>query len=175
MVVIVCLGLAACADQYTEEIVVVQELQAKVDSAEQVLMSLDTAKMREVGASVPRDLQYLQSIYPDTMQIETANMLSIYRRLIKKVAETREQWDAVQENIIYARDQLWRLEENLKINKWEKSEGIGYVKDETNATYMLMEQIDIVMLGAEQTITTYDSLKPLVNELITRIESTAQQ
>lgn len=174
-------GITACSSEtkYGKQISYLNGLMTTLDSIEQVLNDIDTAKVYYLAATVKPDLEYIQGAYRgivngevvDTIDIETAIVLERYYQIKKGINGFNDNYRTIQDNIIYSRDQIWRLTENLKINKWDEETSQEYVDDETVVVNSIRMELTSVIEGVEFACIRFDTIKPLIDSIITEINA----
>lgn len=162
-------------NRFEAEIDKVHELNVTIDSIDAAIRGIDTTAVYNMLGKISHDLAFIQENYNDSITLEIGIILEKYHNIKKSNRDFRINYTLINENIIYTRDQLWRLEENLKINAWELSEGQGYVEDEADVVRKVNLELHSMMEGIEYANTHYEMVQPVIDSLLVAIQTNTNE
>lgn len=156
---------------YSAEISQLDSLSTAVTKMEEAFKAVDTNRLREISIEASNNINRIKEVYTtDTVNMKEARMITTYKSLRKIDGKSRAERGKLWSEIAYSKKQLSTLTEDLKNSRFEKELGKKYFIDEKLATQSLLGSYESYRLNIEWAFQTYDSLHPLVLEVIARQE-----
>lgn len=174
--VIVVLASACNQTHYEKEIKRIDSLFVAMDEAEAQFRSLDSVKIAEYCESSAELLSNFDQSVEDTLDLETAVLVSDYAYVKKVLKKFEERKDDIEKDLVFNRKQLTRLKSDLEHNAIPNDSVEYYLNSETNAVNSLNNLAVKTVENVNMQIERYDSLHPLVvniaKEYISKVEAT---
>lgn len=140
--VVLTLSVGACASlEFSEELKHVEILEHELDSLENVYSSIDGELARDRAQLINNNLTYVQRHWRDSMDVETAAIMSQYRMMRKPMNIFFAEYQRAGEEIKLSHEQLSNLRSDLKNGLMDKEKAIKSLEDETEAMAVLHASI----------------------------------
>lgn len=142
------IAVACNQTHYKPEIKNVDDLLAKIDSADKQLAALDTVGLEKAGRNFKQKFQYIQQLHEekgDTIGRDLAFLLSDFRSMRKPYARLKSEYAAAKKELDFSKDQLVNLRHDLENNLLDTNIVHKVVKTESEATEQAMIQAQKVV------------------------------
>lgn len=170
--VVIIFGLIAGCNtkHYDKEVAEVDSLLTVMQNANTKLMSVDSAKVERYFANSEHLLDYLDANYKDTMELETAVLVSEYAYIKKVLGKYGKQKKEYLELMTFNNKQLAALKADLEHGVSPEDSVPIYLETEAKAVDGLNKSIHAIVENVEIQFVKYDSLHPQVQEMVNALK-----
>lgn len=163
--------VSSCGGGMNEEpIRQVDSLIQVVNEAEQQLKLLDPKVYEGLLDTVKADVDFIQSHYPDTMDLGTAVKVDYYRRTLKSVRKYTNVYVSQTGELTYTNSQLSGLKKDLESEILDPDSFMEIFPAEKNAVSRHKESVVNIKAWYESIESSYERRKPGIDSLITYIK-----
>lgn len=155
--------------KYAYEIQQLDELLVTLDKNEKKLQKIDLDKANVIFQTVESNLSIIQQHTSDSLRKEVGVLYHNYSAIKKGVRRARKHVPEFLNKIEYSKRQIDVLQQNLEIEKWETETVLSYLYDEEMAVIKIKQSVDAIIDGMEFSITRYDSLNPLITDVVNQL------
>ena len=159
--------LSSCSETQNEKsIQQVDSLLTVVTGAQVNLSALNPDDYSSLVDTVKQDVQFIQSQYPDTMDLQTALKVDYYYRTIKSVRKFSETYSSQNSELNYTIKQLNNLKNDLAIEILDKESFMEIFPAESQAVSRHKESVENLKAWHESIGTSYNRHKSGIDSLI---------
>jgi hypothetical protein len=163
--------LISCSESPNEKpIQQVDSLLIVVAGAQGNLASLNSNDYSSLIDTVKQDVQFIQSQYPDTMDLQTAFKVDYYYRTIKSVRKFSETYSSQNSELNYTMTQLNNLKNDLSNEIFDKESFVEIFPSESKAVARHKESVENLKSWHESIGMAYNRHKPGIDSLIVYIK-----
>ena len=167
--------LSSCSETPNEKsIQQVDSLLTVVTGAQVNLSALNPDDYSSLVDTVKQDVQFIQSQYPDTMDLQTALKVDYYYRTIKSVRKFSETYSSQNSELDYTIKQLNNLKNDLAIEILDKESFMEIFPAESQAVSRHKESVENLKAWHESIGTSYNRHKSGIDSLIVYIKESAE-
>ena len=167
--------LSSCSETQNEKsIQQVDSLLTVVTGAQVNLSALNPDDYSSLVDTVKQDVQFIQSQYPDTMDLQTALKVDYYYRTIKSVRKFSETYSSQNSELNYTIKQLNNLKNDLAIEIIDKESFMEIFPAESQAVSRHKESVENLKAWHESIGTSYNRHKSGIDSLIVYIKESAE-
>ena len=167
--------LSSCSETQNEKsIQQVDSLLTVVTGAQVNLSALNPDDYSSLVDTVKQDVQFIQSQYPDTMDLQTALKVDYYYRTIKSVRKFSETYSSQNSELNYTIKQLNNLKNDLAIEILDKESFMEIFPAESQAVSRHKESVENLKAWHESIGTSYNRHKSGIDSLIVHIKESAE-
>ena len=167
--------LSSCSETQNEKsIQQVDSLLTVVTGAQVNLSALNPDDYSSLVDTVKQDVQFIQSQYPDTMDLQTALKVDYYYRTIKSVRKFSETYSSQNSELDYTIKQLNNLKNDLAIEILDKESFMEIFPAESQAVSRHKESVENLKAWHESIGTSYNRHKSGIDSLIVYIKESAE-
>lgn len=167
--------LSSCSETQNEKsIQQVDSLLTVVTGAQVNLSALNPDDYSSLVDTVKQDVQFIQSQYPDTMDLQTALKVDYYYRTIKSVRKFSETYSSQNSELNYTIKQLNNLKNDLAIEILDKESFMEIFPAESQAVSRHKESVENLKAWHESIGTSYNRHKSGIDSLIVYIKESAE-
>lgn len=178
--IIAVLGLAgvltSCSESPNEKpIRQVDSLLTVVSAAHEKLQTINPEDYQLILDTIKQDVQFIQSHYPDTMDLQTALKVDYYYRTIKSVNKFKSTHSSQNTELNYTQTQLGNMKKDLENELMDVESFKELYPSEAKAVSRHKESVGNLKAWHESIESTYKRHKPGIDSLITYIKESASE
>lgn len=155
---------------YEKEVAQVDSLLHVMQNANEQLMTLDGKKIADYHDKSEQLLQYIDQNYKDTMELETAVLISDYSYIKKVLGKYDKQKEEYGKLMAFNTKQLNALKEDLKHGVLKEDSIPIFMETETKAVDGLNKTVLATVEKVENQLIKYDSLHPRVQQIVEELK-----
>lgn len=173
LILILPLLFSSCGGyDYSKETAALDSLRTEVLRIEKSLGSMDSLRLDSISIEASNNINRLKKVYDtDTIDMEEAHKVTTYKSLRKLANKARGERQKLWSEIAYTKSQLDRLIDDLNHSRFEEQEGKKYFNEEKLATLALIGAYDSYVMNIEWSENIYDSINPIVIQMIAEKEN----
>ena len=165
-ILLISLAISNCKNsQHSEKISKVDSLQTTLNLAEKKLCEIDSNLVMKTYNEYFEVINEFNEVFPDVRD-ENWTTICLYGNIKSGLKAYVKQHDKIKEEINLSRTQLKNLESDIKNNIVDEENFNKYLLDETEIINSLSQRTNFLIDNAKFEITQYDSLTPLMNNMI---------
>jgi len=155
----------ACVNSFDKEDKEMGSLLELVDSSEELLNSVDTAKLFNTVKDIKKELWIFGNKY-DTLDREAAFKVADYYGGKKALYFLTDNYQKFNNEINVARTQLDALKKDLHSGAITKEKFLAYFKNEQQIIVVLNDKISNAINGVDETVNKFIEEKPAIMEIL---------
>ncbi|MDA9938127.1 hypothetical protein N9D34_00760 [Salibacteraceae bacterium] len=168
--------LGSCSENPNEKpIQQVDSLLTVVTVVQSKLAELSPEDYSNLVDTIKQDVQFIQSQYPDTMDLQTALKVDYYYRTIKSVHKFSETYVSQNSELNYTQGQLNNLKKDLENNLFDKESFLEVFPAESKAVARHKESVGNIKAWHESIGSSYYRHKAGIDSLIVFIKESAEK
>lgn len=165
---VILLAAASCNTEtkYPKQIATLDSLHKVIEIKETEFRAIDTTAFAKMSAEATEKLAYVKSNYKDTMDLQTAVLISNYHSVLKPLNTFQSKKKLVDEETAYTKKQINSLARSLEKNAIPPDSVAIYLNSEYEAGKRLLLTLDIMMNGTKTVKERFDLFGHGVDSLI---------
>ncbi len=169
---VVIATVLGCSDHPNQkQITQVDSLMTIVTSAEKTMSDLNPDEFAKILDTVKQDVSFIQSHYPDTMDLPIALKIDYYYRTLKSVRKFKETFKSQKSELTYTNQQLSNLKQDLDNEVLKVDDFKELFPLEAQAVERHNESVSNIKVWHESIGSTYSRHKPGIDSIITYIKT----
>lgn len=170
--VLVSFVFASCADHPNQkQMVQVDSLMNIVSGAQKTMNNIDPDLYNSILDTVKEDVSFIQSHYPDTLNLPLALKIDYYYRTLKSVRKFTDTYVSQKNELVYTNNQLSNLKKDLDNEVLDVESFNEIFPAESQAVERHKESVSNLKVWHESIGSTYDRHKPGIDSIITYIKN----
>ena len=167
--------LVSCTTTNSKFLGEVEKLEESVASSEKAFLAVDTATIGKYLRTSNVNLQYFQDNNIDTLDKQTAILISDYAASRKSLRRLLEQYNDIAQEINYTKKQLLALKTDVTNNALGEEKFSVYYSSEVKAVDRLNELIDNMVQWDSSAIKMYESKSPPFEKILQNLKNNIEK
>ena len=167
--IVVSILLMACGNSFEKEDKEIDSLLVLVNSSEELLNSVDTAKVFTLVRDIKKELWAFGNKY-DTLDKETAIKVADYYGRKKSLYFLNKNYQKLNNEIGISRTQLKALQQDLHNGAITKEQFFSYLKNEQEIIVQLNNKVADAVNGIDATVNTFIEERPVIMNLLEKYQ-----
>ena len=148
----------------------VEKLEKTIALSEQSLQALDTSKIGAYFRKSNEHLQFIQENTKDTIDKQTAILLSDYSASRKSLRMFLENYSDALKELQYSKNQLFALKTDVENNLMAEDKFADYYSSESKSVEKLNELIQNTVQWYASAVKMYEVKSPLVEKIVSEMK-----
>jgi hypothetical protein len=144
----------------------IDSLQAELDSSQQKISAIDSAKMMDYSRHYFENINYIKTKFNDTIETETAFYIDKYYGMRKTMKLMQNQYSSCVEELNTTQQQLKDLKFDAKEGLLEDQQFDKYFALESENVKKIKSFVDQLQNAYEVSIPAFDEMNPTIDSLI---------
>lgn len=165
----------SCGTPNTKFIAEVEKLEETLKRVEQELQVVDTSKIGAYLRISNENLKFIQENFKDTMNKETAILISDYSASRKSLRMFNENYSDIMKELAYSKTQLYSMKTDIENNLMAEDKFTDYYSSESKSVEKLAELIQNLVQWYGSAIKMYEAKSPGVEEIVSQMKENQER
>ncbi len=165
------ISLFSCGTRNAQFVSQVEELEETIQKAQQSIVTIDTSKIGNALRISTGNLKFIQENFKDTMDKETAFLMSDYSASRKSLKRLLENYSDVIRELSYSQSQLANLKLDVENNVMEEQKFNDYYSSESKSVEKLDEYAKNIVEWYASALRMYEEKNSAVEKIVGQLNA----